>query len=77
MVKTKTKYKINLIIVPLLIVGSIWVGVMLSSLQPNAENIRFTGLNNFLIIAIFPPIVLGAYYIYLIKEYKKVLKKNR
>jgi len=71
----KTKYRINLFIVPLLIVGSVWVGVTLSSMQPQAENLRFHGLNNFLIIAIFPPLVLGAYYIYMIREHKKEMKK--
>jgi len=58
-----------------MIIGSVWVGVTLSSLQPQVENLKFTGLNNFLIIAIFPPIVLCAYYIYMIKEHKKELKK--
>jgi hypothetical protein len=58
-----------------MIVGSVWVGVTLSNMSPQAENLKFRGLNNFLIIAIFPPIILGAYYIYMIREHAKELKK--
>jgi Na+-driven multidrug efflux pump len=73
--KTKTRFKIKLVVVPLIMLGCIFGGIWLGSLESNAENIRFKGVEYFYIITFFPPIVLGFYYIYMIKEYKHAMQR--
>ena len=70
--RNKTRYRAKLIVIPLMIIGFIFSGIFLSSMNSNAENIRFTGIQYFLILSIFPPVVLAGYYIYMIKEQRKL-----
>ena len=74
---SKNRYRAKLILVPLLIAGSIYTGITLSQFESQAENISFTGVHFFLIIAILPPAVLSWYYWAMIKERRGMIKKKK
>jgi len=68
----KHRYKAKLVIIPILIVGSILIGIELSGMKSNVETISFSGTQNFLILSILPPIILGIYYYKMIQEQRKI-----
>lgn len=70
--KGKTRYKAKLIIIPIMIFSFIYTGIELSQFSSKVETISFSGTQNFLIISILPPIILGIYYYKMIQEQRKI-----
>lgn len=73
----KNRYKGKLIVVPLLIAGFIYLGITMSTLESQAENIRFRGTQYFIILAILPPAILIWYMQAMIKERRSMIKGDK
>ena len=68
------RYKAKLVLIPLMIIGFIYVGIFISGLESQAQNIKFTGVRYFILLSILPPVVLGFYYRSIILEQRKLNK---